>query len=317
MNRFAADRFVYWAVAAGCGAVAGCLYLAVLVGSTGGLLLVYLTQLPLFVAGLWLGTTGAAIAGLAATLVLFAASDMLAAALFAALNAVPVAILVRQALLARRQRDGSIRWYPPGLLVAWLTTMALSGIGVALIVMGGPENLQAELRNVVATTLDRLAEPSAIPDRAALADAVALVVPGVVAASWMVMTVINGVLAQGLVARFSANWRPSPELVRLALPVWLSIALSVATAASFIAGTPRFLAVNTMIVLLVPFGLAGLAVLHAAARRLSHPTALLIGFYVFAGLFGWPLLAAALLGLFETWLRLRRRLIRPEEPTNG
>src|SRR5215471_10199428 len=98
MNRYAAG-----AIAAGCGAAAGGLYLVVLVGSPSGLLLVYLTQFPLFVAGLWLGTTAAGVAGLTATLVLFAASDLLAAALFAALNAVPVTILVRQALLARGQ----------------------------------------------------------------------------------------------------------------------------------------------------------------------------------------------------------------------
>jgi hypothetical protein len=131
------------------------------------------------------------------------------------------------------------------------------------------------------------------------------------------MAIINGVLAQGVVARFDVNWRPSPELVRLSLPMWLPLLLAAAVLGSLIAGTPRFLAINTMIVLLVPFALAGLAVLHAAARRMSHPLPLLIGFYVFAGLFGWPLLAIAVLGLFETWLGLRRRLIPSGEPRNG
>lgn len=311
MNRYAAA-----ALAAGCGAVAAALYLVVLVGSTGGLLLVYLTQLPLFVAGLWLGTTGGAIAGLTATLVLFAASDVIAAALFAALNAVPVAILVRQALLARRHHDGTTVWYPPGRLVGWLTGLALAGIGIALVVEGGPNGLLAELRSVVGSALDQFGEPAA-PERAAFAEAVALVIPGIVAASWMVMAIINGVLAQGLVARFQANWRPAPELVGLVLPIWLPLLLTAAVIALAISGTPRFLAVNTMIVLLVPFGLAGLAVLHAAARRLPYPLPVLVAFYVFAGLFGWPLIAIAILGLFETWLGLRRRLIRPGETTNG
>jgi hypothetical protein len=311
MNRYAAG-----AIAAGCGAVAGGLYLVVLVGSPSGLLLVYLTQFPLFVAGLWLGATAAAIAGLTATLVLFAASDLLAAGLFAALNAVPVTILVRQALLARHQADGRIEWYPPGQLTAWLTVMALAGVGLALVVMGGPAGLLAELRSVVGATLDNLGD-AAVSERGAFVEAVAVVIPGIVAASWMVMSIINGVLAQGVVARFGANWRPSPELVRLSLPIWLPLLLTAAAIGAAVGGTSRFLAVNTLIVLLVPFGLAGLAVLHAAARRLANPLPLLIGFYVFAGLFGWPFLAIAILGLFETWLGLRRRLIRPGEPTNG
>jgi hypothetical protein len=63
-----------------------------------------------------------------------------------------------------------------------------------------------------------------------------------------------------------------------------------------------------MIALSVAFCLGGLAVLHAAARRLSHPTIVLVFFYTTAALFGWPFLAAAVLGLLETWLGLRRRL---------
>ena len=77
--------------------------------------------MPLFAAGLWLGVGAAAVAGLTATLMLLAASDLLAAAVFAGLNVVPVTLLVRQALLARRQPDETVAWYPPGMLAAWLT----------------------------------------------------------------------------------------------------------------------------------------------------------------------------------------------------
>jgi hypothetical protein len=58
----------------------------------------------------------------------------------------------------------------------------------------------------------------------------------------------------------------------------------------------------------VPFGLAGLAVLHVAARRLAQPTIALVFFYTVAALFGWPFLGVAVLGLLESWLGLRRRL---------
>ena len=48
-----------------------------------------------------------------------------------------------------------------------------------------------------------------------------------------------------------------------------------------------------MIALSVAFCLGGLAVLHAAARRLSHPTMVLVFFYTTAALFGWPFLVVA------------------------
>jgi len=298
------------AVALACGGVGGCLYLAVMLGTPGGLVLVYMTQLPLFLAGLWLGTGASVLAGLTGTLVLLGASDLLGAAIFAAINAVPVALLVRQALLARRTGDGTVAWYPPGLLTAWLTALGLAGIAAAFLLLGGPEELRATLRGVVGEALDRLAR-NPLPNRDQVAEALAAVIPGIVAASWMVMLVANAALAQGVLARFGANWRPSPDLAGLGLPRWVPVALGLAAAAVVFGGTPRFVGINMLIALSVPFCLAGLAVLHAAARRLSHPAMALTGFYVMGALFGWPFLAVAVLGLLESWLGLRHRLASP------
>ncbi len=298
------------AVAIACGSVGACLYLALMLGTPGALVLVYMTQLPLFLAGLWLGTGAAALAGLTGVLVLLAASDLLGAAVFAAVNAVPVALLVRQALLARRDSDGAVVWYPPGLLTAWLTALALAGIAVALLLLGGPEGLQSALRSVVAEVLDHLAERP-LPNRDQAAELLAMVIPGIVAASWMIMLVLNAALAQGVLVRFGANWRPSPDLAGLGLPLWVPVALGLAAAAVMVGGMLRFVGINLLIALSVPFCLAGLAVLHAAARRLSHPAMALVGFYLAAALFGWPFLAVAVLGLLESWLGLRRRLLSP------
>jgi vacuolar-type H+-ATPase subunit I/STV1 len=193
------------------------------------------------------------------------------------------------------------------LLTAWLTAVALAGMAVAVLWFGGPEGLQAALRGVVAQLLERVSQrPLADQDR--VAEALALVIPGIIAASWMMMSVANGALAQGLLARFGASWRPSPDLAQLGLPVWVSIVLGVAALATVFVGMPRFVGINMMIALTVPFGLAGLAVLHAAVRRLPHPGMALVGFYTMAGLLGWPLLAIAVLGLLDSWLGLRRRL---------
>jgi hypothetical protein len=298
------------AVAIACGAGGACLFLAATLGTPGGLVLVYMTQLPLFVAGLWLGTGAAALAGLTGALVLLAASDLLGAAVFAAINAVPVLLLVRQALLARAGSDGAVVWYPPGLLTAWLTALGLAGIAAAILFFGGPDGLQSALQSVVAEIIDRLAG-NPVPDRDQAAALLAMVIPGIIAASWMIMLVANAALAQGVLARFGANWRPSPDLAGLGLPLWVPVALGLAAAAVVFGGAPRFVGINMLILLSVPFCLAGLAVLHAAVRHMSHPAMALVGFYMLAALFGWPLLAVAVLGLLESGLGLRRRLASP------
>jgi len=301
------DRLAMAAIAAACGGASACLYLALLLGSPGAMILVYLTQLPLFLAGLWFGAGAAAIAGVSAAVVLLAASDVLAAAIFAALNAVPVVLLVRQTLLARRNADGTLSWYPPGRLTVWLTALGILGIAAALLLLGGPDGLQATLRDIIARALDHLTERS-LPDRDRVAATLASVIPGIAAASWMVMAVINGALAQGVLVRFGVAWRPSPDLANLGLPRWMTAALGGAALVTLLGEPWRFLGINLMIALSVPFCLGGLAVLHAAVRRLPHPGIALVAFYTLAGMFGWPLLVAAILGLFEAWLGLRRRL---------
>lgn len=294
-------------VAALLGAAAALLYLAVALGSTGAAILVSLAQLPLFLAGLWLGLSGAAIASSSAVLVLFLAAEASDALLFAALDAAPAVLLTRQALLARRNEDGGLEWYPPGPLTAWLAGLALLGLGVAILGFGGPHAMQSLLRRMLDPALAQLSDAPAA-ERAAMARIIAAVVPGITAASWMVMTAINAMLAQGVLARFGANWRPSPDIAALALPFWLPLAAAAAAAAMFFGPAAQFVGINVLIALVVPFCLGGLALSHAVARRYPRPAVPLAIFYVLAGLFGWPFLVAAVIGLIDASLGLRRRL---------
>ena len=310
MSRIAVVRLGNAGSGALLGAVAAGFYLAVLTGSPSAAILAYLAQLPLFAAGLWLGVEAAAAAGLTASIVLLAASDMVAAGLFAGLYAIPVVILVRQALLARAKPSGALEWYPPGLLTGWLTGLGLAAFAAALLFLGGPGAVEALLRHALAPAIDRFVDESGT-GRDALVTLLALVIPGVVVGSWMMMTASSAILAQGVLARFGRAWRPSPDLATLRLPNWITLMLAVAAAASALGGTARFFGVNVMIVLALPMCLAGLAVLHALARRLARPQVPLAIFYVLAGLFGWPLLVIAVLGVLDAPLGLRRRFAQP------
>lgn len=229
-----------------------------------------------------------------------------AAALFGALNVVPVVLLVRQSLLARTGSGNAVEWYPPGLMTAWLTGLGLVAAAVTFVFFGGPQATQATLREALAPALDRhLGEIT--PELDGLLAFVGFILPGIIATSWMVMTVTNGSLAQGSLARFGASWRPSPDLAALGLPMWIPVLLAFASGATLLGGTVRFIGVNVLIVLAVPFCLAGLAVLHTVARRFPRPAVTLTTFYLLAGVLGWPLVLIALLGLLDSPLGLRRR----------
>ncbi|MGA7864191.1 MAG: DUF2232 domain-containing protein [Stellaceae bacterium] len=300
------SRLGFAGVSVVCGALAAGPYLLVLTGSTGSMILVYLAQLPLFAAGLWLGTGASASAGLVAALLVAGIGSLPAAALFGALNVVPVVLLVRQSLLARTGSGNAVEWYPPGLMTAWLTGLGLVAAAVTFVFFGGPQATQATLREALAPALDRhLGEIT--PELDGLLAFVGFILPGIIATSWMVMTVTNGSLAQGSLARFGASWRPSPDLAALGLPMWIPVLLAFASGATLLGGTVRFIGVNVLIVLAVPFCLAGLAVLHTVARRFPRPAVTLTTFYLLAGVLGWPLVLIALLGLLDSPLGLRRR----------
>ncbi len=292
------------------GAVAGMLYLSVMTGSPGALILAYLAQLPLFAAGLWLGVAAAVSAGATASVLVLVAAGWTAGAGFAALYAAPIVLLMRQALLARRSSDGALEWYPPGLLVAWLTAFGLAGLASAVVFFGGPAGIESAFEKLLAPAIERYAEASGTSGPA-LTALLALVIPGTIAASWMIMTASNAVLAQGLLARFGKAWRPSPDPAALTLPKWLSALLVAAAVLTPLGGASRFAGINLLIVLLVPFSLEGLAVLHGCARRLRRPQLLLVAFYSVALLFGWPLLVIAIVGALDAPLGLRRRFAAP------
>jgi len=304
------SRLGFTWVAALFGALAAVPYFVALTGSSGAMILAFLTQLPLFAVGLWLGVGAVALAGAVAALILFFGGSLLTATVFIAVNAIPVLVLVRQSLLARSGPEGAVEWYPPGPLTGWLTGFGLATTAAALLLFGGPRDTHEILRHALAPALDGRFAEHAVELEGLLAY-LAFILPGMIGGSWMVMTATNGSLAQGVVARFGANWRPSPDLAALDLPMWIPMLFAGSAAVTFLGGISRFFGINVMIVLAVPFCLAGLAVLHAVARRFSRPALPLVVFYVLAGVFGWPLLLIVVLGMLESPLRLRRRLAQP------
>ena len=292
------------------GLISSALFLALSSGLPGMVLFAYFVQLPLLFVGLTLGLAASVTAAAGAILVCSLIAGAVGALMFALVQAIPAVIVVRQALLSRQQ-GGKVEWYPPGLVLAQLTTLAALGIVAAyLVLLGRPGGLQGMLSDFVGTALAEIGAAEVEGEASPELGRWIFLFPGLMAASWLVMVVVNGVLAQALAVRFGSNRRPSPALSELELPGWLWPAIGVAAALAVLGdGGLGFLGRSLLIVLVVPYVFLGLAVVHAVARRWSHRRLALTVFYGGTVLLGWPLLAVLLLGFVEDWAHVRQRFL--------
>jgi predicted membrane protein DUF2232 len=303
------------AAAIASGLVAALLYLSVLTGSLGALILVYLVQLPLFAAGLSLGAKAVLIAGGTATLVTAAVGGVLSGVLFFLAEALPPMLLVYQALRSRTDGTGAVAWYPPGRLVLWLCGIgAAILLGAALFLTGTADGFRGTVHGFLAGQLDTLLGTARSATAAgqksqaeAMAEALTAFFPAMAVGSWLIMTTVNGILAQGALARFGLNRRPAPDMAALTLPRWTAGILAASLLIAFVAaGDIGYLGANLAPVLALAYVFAGLAVMHAVLRRQTGRILILVPAYL-ALLLGWPVLLVAACGMIDQWFGLRQR----------
>ena len=286
--------------------------LAATFGTPGAIIFAYLTQLPLFAVGLGQSAGMLAISGAVAAALLIVLESGLFAVIFLVINVLPAYWLSRLALLNRPLPDGGIGWYPPGLLVTWLTGMAVAGLVAAYAAFAGaegglPGTVERFLRAGLALMVGG---PEGQIERAV--GAVAPLFPSIVLVSWMVMVVVNGALAQGALVRFGHNRRPTPRVSDIELPRWALAPVAAALALAILGGGgAAHFGSNLSLVLCLPFFFVGLAVVHAYARRRPLRWVILVGTYAAVMVFGWPAMALVVLGFVEQWAGIRRRLGEP------
>ncbi|MGI9437843.1 MAG: DUF2232 domain-containing protein [Geminicoccaceae bacterium] len=287
--------------------------------------LAYLAPLPLLLVGLTMGGPAAMIAAVAAGLVVALIIGLLPALVISVTLAAPSWFIVRQALLSR-QDNGSIVWFPAGLLLSQLTALALFGVALAFILFLGQEGgLVGALETGLVDMIKMVGEAADHPsiDPAAVQPLMivleawkdqASIIPAQAAASWLVMMVLNTVIAQAIAVRVGWNRRPSPVFSELELPLWLWPLMAAALFLTLIGGTGlSALGSSALIVLVTPFAFLGLAVIHKLAdrwpRRRMGLVTVYVAIVVFNFAFQWPILPIIVaVGLVENWAHLRRYL---------
>jgi len=309
------------------------MYLSTILGSFGAILLAFLSPLPLFALSLSRGWMAGLTATLVAGAIVLLAANPMAAMFFVIISGLPAVLLPSKALLARPLNDDpestDLEWYPAGMLVMWLTALPAVGLLVAVLISGlqGP-GLEAIVRAEVEAMFTAMGTASeglfALPPEQldAAKNLTVAIFPGIAGLQWSMLTLVNGLLAQGALARFDANLRPSPRMQDIRLPVWAPFPLAITALAAMLAeGSLGYLGWNAVPILCLPFFLSGLGLIHALAgapndkRWLLYATytLMVLSFILPALQIVWVLLVFA--GLLDHWADLKGRIARNSNQT--
>lgn len=272
------------------GACAALLALWAMRGLPLGGLLLWVTPLPLMLAGLAFGAATGVVAAAVSALAVLLMAPLAAFGIYLAVFAIPAALLLGAGLQAGR--------VAPGLPLAVLGLWPVAVLLVLALLVG---DLEAAMREAVEAGVRRMGV--ALPD--GMVAQVAQVKAGAVG-FWLALVMTgNTLLARFLLRRW--NW-PVPGLSGAPrLPAWYLPLPALAFGAWLAAGGA--VALSAFLMLLVPLFLLGVAAVHAKLEGRPARVAFLAGFYllmlVFLQVMG-PLMVG--LGLYE---QIRRRPAPP------
>lgn len=250
-------------VAIACGLLSAGLVLSAETSSLLRPLLVGLASLPLFAVGYWAGPLTCFTAGLAGTVGVTVGMGPIAGVPYLGAGAIPVALLVWQATRRTSGEKG-------GVLLLWLTGLAVAGV-LALIAYFAVTD--GGLAKVITRRSD-LTLPAA--------EMAARIAPGLATAAWMGVIALNGVVAGWLMEQVGLASRPSIDVGRLSLPIWVGPILMVAGLAGAVLreGTIGMICLSSAIVLAVSFAFLGLALIHALVGKRTGGRFWIVAVYV-------------------------------------
>lgn len=308
----------YWLIGILSGLGAAVLNFAALSGSSIGLLMVLVTPLPIFIAGLGWGNFSGLIAAAVSGLSVAFATEPLAGFLFFIATSLPAFWLSNLAVLSRkttnesRSNYGQDEWYPIGRIVVWAAGIAAAlALAVLLIVFAFDEAKIAE-------TIDQLVEqifttgavesPETALSKEQLSAMMLVLLPASFTLFSLYALLANLYMGAKVVQMSGRLNRPWPDLTQFQLPNWFGILFAITFALTLILdGMAGRIFQIISVALGGSFLLLGLAVLHAITRGRSARTLILSGIYLFLFLFGWIGLPIMILGAAESSLKLRDR----------
>lgn len=308
------------------GAASALLFASVASGSLMAIVLFYLAPLPIVIAAVGWSHMAGLIGAVVAAACLGVVFDGFFFLAFLVGVGLPAWWLGYLALLARpvpQAGEDALEWFPAGHLVAWA---ALLG---ALVVVAAVPNFgfdAASFEGGLKRAFERVlrlqtgtpaGEPLKVPginDPNRLIDFLVAAIPPTAAVLTTLTSVVNLWLAGRIVKVSGRLKRPWPDVPAMTFPSYIPAALAAAVAGSFLPGLVGILAGVLAAALLMAYALMGLAVVHALTRGVGARPFMLGSLYAIVGMFGWPILILAVLGLADTILDIRGRAARRRGP---
>ncbi len=292
------------------GVLSATAFLGLAAPSLVSIVMFYLSPAPLFMVGIAFGAPAAAI-GAAAGFVFLAALLGLKAGAFhlVAISAAPV-LITHLAMISRASAGGAEgeaadargrEWYPEGRLLLW-TALAGAALMSALMLMLGPDMAAIEARlGEMAEEILKLtgAAQQMNPAEARRMRAfLVAVTPLVSTVMWLLAMMGDFFLAARTVRAFGYETRPWAPFRRLTFHPRASIALALASFASFLPGVFGLVGQIFAISFMTAFAILGLAVAHAligdSPWRPWLIGALYLGLFFLNWLLAMPLVVLAL-----------------------
>jgi hypothetical protein len=314
-------------IALAAGAASALMFASIISGALISLLLFYLAPLPLMVAAMGWGPFSASIGGIAAAIGLGAIFGLPYCIAFVIMVALPAWWLGHLALLGRpilpvppdngaAPAATDLEWYPVGRILLWVSAFVVLTTMAALLTLGTDaatitDTLRRGLLRILDVT-DTSPAPTAETEQW-IARLVAMAPAGAAAVEMTTLT-LSFWLAAKITATSGRLHRPWPDLKSVELPPMTLAALCVAIAFSFAGGMLALLAQIVTTALMMAYALTGFAVLHTLTLALKSRAFLLGCTYAIVGMFVWPVLLMAILGLADAAFGFRRRYLQRRPP---
>ena len=291
---------------------------ALMHAGTALVLMAYIAGIPLFLAGLSVGSVAGLVASATGVVGLYLSQPSALGTTYALFNAVPAMLLVMLALRHRTGIDQKTYWYPEGFLMTALALYPCT-VFLAVVIMtfdqtGGLLAMTtASLHQTVDLFQDKI-DPNALMQFTNMIDYLARMLPAFAGCAWMIITMLCMVCAQNILIRQKWSIRPAFSLQALHIPAWMIFAVAVTGLVSQFAPAPfDYIGINLSILLGMPFFFVGLAIVHAWAATFKSPKVVLAIFYILASLVVWSSLLVAALGVIDEWFNFRQRFaVRPK-----
>lgn len=268
------------------------------------------SPLPIAIAGFTWGTRASAMAAITVLVTIFAVAGLAPALGGFLVVAFPMALAIH--LFGLWRDTGEIReWYPLGEIFLRVA----ASVGFGLVVVGAvsgfnPELLAAEM----ATSMEAWFAEANLASRPADIEALARFTFGILPLTVAGLGVAIFVANIGLGARIAENsqrpLRPRPPLWSVQLPKIASYVLAGAALLSLVPGAVGDAASAVAGAFGVALAIVGLGVLHAVTLGRPGRGGLLFLAYLSIPLLGVPLILFALVGIVDSFVR-----IRPPAPT--